>query len=94
MKPQMTQKDKKNRIFCREQRGIALILTIIVLTVLSASVYRLSSTLTQQRHRQQYMIDYQNGHSTIAWICMIQFLITGILLNFGIYIQTILLLEI
>ena len=57
----MTQEDKKNRIFCRAQSGIALILTIIVLTVLSAIVYRLSSTLTQQRHRQHYMIDYQKA---------------------------------
>ena len=57
----MFPKDRKNIMFRRTQSGIALILTIIVLTVLSAIVYRLSSTLTQQRHRRQYMIDYQKA---------------------------------
>lgn len=57
----MAQEDKKNRIFCREQSGIALILTIVVLVALSAIVYRLSSALVAQRHRQQYMIDYQKA---------------------------------
>jgi len=57
----MFPKDRKNIMFRRTQSGIALILTIIILTVLSAIVYRLSSTLTQQRHRQQYMIDYQKA---------------------------------
>ena len=57
----MTQEDKKDRIFCREQSGIALILTIVVLVALSAIVYRLSSNLVAQRHRQQYIIDYQKA---------------------------------
>jgi len=57
----MSQEDKKNRIFCRKQSGIALILTIVVLVALSAIVYRLSSALVAQRHRQQYMIDYQKA---------------------------------
>ena len=49
-------------MFCRKQNGIALILTIVVLAALSAIVYRLSSALVAQRHRQQYIIDYQKAH--------------------------------
>ncbi len=42
-----------------EDKGIALIFTVIVLVLLTALVYQLSSAVSQWKHRMQYMIDYQ-----------------------------------
>jgi DNA uptake protein ComE-like DNA-binding protein len=44
-----------------ERSGIALIFTVIVLVLLTALVFRLSSAVSQWKHRMQYMIDYQNA---------------------------------
>lgn len=51
------QEDKIN--FCRHRSGIALVFVIIVLVVLTAIVYRTGSSISQWKHRQQYLIDYQ-----------------------------------
>jgi len=40
-------------------RGIVLLVTLIVLVVLSTLGYTLTTRLAAQRHRNQYMIDYQ-----------------------------------
>jgi len=40
-------------------RGVALVLTLVVLVVLTTIVYALVSRIAQVKHRQQYMIDYQ-----------------------------------
>ncbi len=45
--------------FGRGRSGFALILVVVVLVVLTAIVYRISSSISQWKHRQQYMIDYQ-----------------------------------
>lgn len=51
---------QEDKIRVSEHRtGFALILVIVVLVVLTAIVYRLSSSISQWKHRQQYMIDYQ-----------------------------------
>ena len=53
--------DEENKTCFRRHRcsGVALILMIVVLVVLTAMVYRISSAISQWKHRQQYMIDYQ-----------------------------------
>ena len=43
------------------RQGLALLLTLIVLVVLSTAVYTLSSRLASHIHRQQYIIDYQKA---------------------------------
>ncbi|MFA5293091.1 MAG: type II secretion system protein GspK [Phycisphaerae bacterium] len=43
------------------RRGVALIFTMIVLVLLTALVYQLSSAVSQWKHRMQYMIDYQTA---------------------------------
>jgi hypothetical protein len=40
---------------------VVLILVIVMLVVLTAIVYRISSSISQWKHRQQYMIDYQTA---------------------------------
>ena len=45
----------------RHRSGIALLFTLIVLTVLVTVIYILSSRIATHKHRQQYMIDYQNA---------------------------------
>ncbi|MGB8227132.1 MAG: type II secretion system protein GspK [Sedimentisphaerales bacterium] len=51
---------QEDKIRVSEHRtGFALILVIVVLVVLTAIVYRASSSISQWKHRQQYMIDYQ-----------------------------------
>lgn len=47
--------------FCSRRSGVALILVVVVLVVLTAIVYRISSSISQWKHRQQYMIDYQTA---------------------------------
>jgi len=51
----------ENKNFKSQRSGIALIFTVIVLVLLTALVYRLSSSVSQWKHRMQYMIDYQNA---------------------------------
>lgn len=41
--------------------GIALLLTLVVLVVLSGIVYSLATRITTRKHRQQYIIDYQKA---------------------------------
>ena len=54
--------NRNNKKFDYNQRpGVALILTVVVLVLLTALVYRLSSTVSQWKHRMQYMIDYQTA---------------------------------
>jgi hypothetical protein len=43
----------------RNRPGIVLLVTLVLLVVLSALGYTLSSRLAAQRHRQRYIIDYQ-----------------------------------
>jgi DNA uptake protein ComE-like DNA-binding protein len=55
-------KERKDKIYFAGQRsGAALMLTIIVLVILTAVVYRVSSAISQWKHRLQYTIDYQNA---------------------------------
>ncbi|MGD0786056.1 MAG: type II secretion system protein GspK [Sedimentisphaerales bacterium] len=54
--------NRNHKKFDYNQRpGVALILTVVVLVLLTALVYRLSSTVSQWKHRMQYMIDYQTA---------------------------------
>ena len=47
---------------CRRRRsGIVLVMTVIVLVVLVSILYRLGANLSQWKHRQQYVIDYQKA---------------------------------
>ncbi len=41
------------------RRGVALVLTLVVLMVLTTIVYALASRVAQVKHRRQYLIDYQ-----------------------------------
>ncbi len=43
------------------RKGLALFLTLVALVVLSGLVYGLVSRISLVRHRQQYMVDYQNA---------------------------------
>jgi hypothetical protein len=52
-------KNLTNQSNCRNRRGIVLLVTLVILVVLSVLGYTLSSRLAVQRHRQQYIIDYQ-----------------------------------
>ncbi len=45
----------------RHRSGVALIFVIIVLVILTAIVYRMSSSISRWKHRQQYVIDYQTA---------------------------------
>lgn len=57
-------RESVNRIMkksCSKHKGAALIFTVIVLVLLTALVYRLSSAVSQWKHRMQYMIDYQSA---------------------------------
>jgi DNA uptake protein ComE-like DNA-binding protein len=54
--------NRNNKKFDYNKRpGVALILTVVVLVLLTALVYRLSDTISQWKHRMQYMIDYQTA---------------------------------
>jgi hypothetical protein len=55
----MWDKNLTNRSNCRSRPGIVLLVTLVILVMLSALGYTLSSRLAAQRHRQQYIIDYQ-----------------------------------
>ncbi len=53
---------RKNKMcFHKHRCGVALILVMVVLVVLTAIVYRISSSVSRWKHRQQYMIDYQTA---------------------------------
>ncbi len=43
------------------RKGVVLLLTIVVLSVLTAMVYTLTWQISRHRHRQQYMINYQKS---------------------------------
>lgn len=47
--------------FSRRRSGVALILVIVVLVVLTVVVYKISSSISRWKHRQQYIIDYQTS---------------------------------
>ena len=51
----------ENKKFYTQKPGVALILTMIVLVLLTALIYRLGSAVSQWKHRVQYMIDYQTA---------------------------------
>src|SRR4030042_3557334 len=55
----MWNKSLNNRSRCRSRPGIVLLGTLVLLVMLSAVGYTLSCRLAAQRHRQQYIIDYQ-----------------------------------
>jgi Tfp pilus assembly protein PilX len=45
----------------RRHHGIVLLLTLLVLVVLSVIGYTLTAQVSAQRHRCQYLIDYQSA---------------------------------
>ncbi len=49
----------RDRVGCRNCPGIVLMLTIVLLVILSLVGYMLVTRLAAQRHRDQYIIDYQ-----------------------------------
>jgi Tfp pilus assembly protein PilX/DNA uptake protein ComE-like DNA-binding protein len=54
--------DIENKICSsRQKSGAALVLTIVVLVILTAIVWRVSSAISQWKYRLQYTIDYQNA---------------------------------
>jgi hypothetical protein len=55
----MWNKSLNNWSDCRNRPGIVLLVTLVLLVMLSALGYTLSSRLAAQRHREQYIIDYQ-----------------------------------
>jgi DNA uptake protein ComE-like DNA-binding protein len=55
----MWNKSLNNWSDCRNRPGIVLLVTLVLLVMLSALGYTLSSRLAAQRHREQYVIDYQ-----------------------------------
>jgi hypothetical protein len=59
MNKAMWNKNLTNQSNCRNRPGIVLLVTLVLLVMLSALGYTLSSRLAAQRHREQYIIDYQ-----------------------------------
>ena len=60
----MTMTNKNNnkiRITKQKRSGVALLLALIVLVVLTSVVYKLVSDISALRHRQEYLIDYQKA---------------------------------
>ena len=55
----MKNESLNNRSDCRNRPGIVLLVTLVLLVMLSTLGYTLSSRLAAQRHRDQYIIDYQ-----------------------------------
>jgi hypothetical protein len=43
------------------QKGVVLLITLVVLVVLASIAYMLTTRVTSQIHRDQYLIDYQNA---------------------------------
>ncbi|HDZ69107.1 MAG TPA: hypothetical protein ENH43_01655 [Phycisphaerales bacterium] len=54
-------KSLNNRSGCRSRPGIVLLVTLVLLVVLSTLGYTLSSRVSAQRYRQQYIIDYSKA---------------------------------
>ncbi len=54
-------KDQDNRNISRNRPGVILLVTLVLLVVLSTLGYTLSSRVSAQRHRNQYIIDYSNA---------------------------------
>jgi hypothetical protein len=52
---------KQNADGQRQPHGVVLVLTLLVLVVLSVVSYTLTSKVLAQRHRYQYLIDYQSA---------------------------------
>jgi DNA uptake protein ComE-like DNA-binding protein len=57
----MTTQIKKNVSNCRSRSGIVLLVTLVLLVVLAIVGYTLTCRLATQRHRSQYIIDYQTA---------------------------------
>ena len=57
----MWNKNLTNQSNCRNRPGIVLLVTLVILVMLSTLGYTLSSRLAAQRHRDQYIIDYQTA---------------------------------
>jgi len=55
----MRNESLNNQSNCRNRPGIVLLVTLVLLVMLSMLGYTLSSRLAAQRHRDQYIIDYQ-----------------------------------
>jgi hypothetical protein len=54
-------KDQDNLNISRNRPGVILLVTLVLLVVLATLGYTLSSHVTAQRHRNQYIIDYSNA---------------------------------
>jgi len=54
-------KSLKNRNNTRNRPGIVLLVTLVLLVVLSTLGYTLSTRVSAQRHRNQYIIDYSSA---------------------------------
>jgi len=54
-------KERDNRNISRNRPGVILLVTLVLLVVLATLGYTLSSRVTAQRHRNQYIIDYSNA---------------------------------
>jgi len=54
-------KGQDNRNISRNRPGVILLVTLVLLVVLATLGYTLSSRVTAQRHRNQYIIDYSNA---------------------------------
>jgi hypothetical protein len=52
-------KNQKMIAGCRKRSGVVLLVTLVLLVVLAMLAYTLSSLVSAQNHRGQYMIDYQ-----------------------------------
>jgi hypothetical protein len=55
----MRNRSPNNQSNCKSHPGIVLLVTLVILVVLSILGYTLSSRVAAQRHRDQYIIDYQ-----------------------------------
>jgi len=54
-------KDQNNYNISRSQRGVVLLVTLVLLVVLATLGYTLSERTASQRRRNQYIIDYSNA---------------------------------
>jgi hypothetical protein len=54
-------KNQDNWNISRNRPGVILLVTLVLLVVLATLGYTLSSRVTAQRHRNQYIIDYSNA---------------------------------
>jgi hypothetical protein len=55
----MNNRNPNNRSNYRKRSGVVLLVTLVLLVVLSILGYTLSSQVSAQRHRNQFIIDYQ-----------------------------------